>query len=540
MSPPPVRRPSATSASGRKVSRVGAGDQRLRRQRRKRREQRRAASGSRCTAGSSSSSRGAEPRASAITAAWRQDQPDQQRLLLSGAGQRGGGAGCGIGQRHVGAMRAQRRGARRGVARAVGRQAGAQPVLHRHRWLGSPGARRSGRPGRSVPRGTRPPRRLASAAFSRPTRAMRAAVAATAWRAISSSRPASQDGSQPPPGRPSWSKRLRLPMAASCAAISRAWPGSSAQTSRSRKRRRPDRPSRNSRSICGVSQTAAMRAAISAWLRGAAPSRRNTRRCPGSGVGCWPAPAPGLARGLAPGLTRGWRAGADIGLALGCGEAASHRPTAGRAMALQVGGPRAAQAAAGTSSDTASSRLVLPLPFGPNSTAIRAARPPGQRRVAAEVGQRQTQQLHAGSICGRGAGSVNGGRVRSASWWSKMHGRRPWPATNLFTRGGPFHSWRACSLVAGCADVLHPFLRKPGGVPLAIELVALRAAPYETLAEQWPNGTGHSSSNGSGVRGWSAAMPMTSRMSGSHPWDRSWRKRDVGTLHLPCRGSVQS
>ena len=79
---------------------------------------------------------------------------------------------------------------------------------------------------------------------------------------------------------PSASRRLRCAVAASCAATSRAWPGSSAQTSRSRKRRRPDVPSWNSRSICGVSQTAATRAAISAWLRGAAPSRRNTRRFP--------------------------------------------------------------------------------------------------------------------------------------------------------------------------------------------------------------------------------------------------------------------
>ena len=127
---------------------------------------------------------------------------------------------------------------------------------------------------------------------------------------------------------PAASRRLRLAIAVSCAATSRAWPGSSAQTSRSRKRRRPDAPSWNSRSICGVSQTAATRSASSAWLRGAAPSRRNTRRSAGPS---------------------GRRAGADVAGALRRVEAPGDRPGAGRAVAAprEVGQPRAAQAAAG-------------------------------------------------------------------------------------------------------------------------------------------------------------------------------------------------
>ena len=224
-----------------------------------------------------------------------------------------------------------------------------------------PAARRSGRRSAIRAAGKAPAAPPASAAFSRATSAARAAVAATAWRAIASSSPASQAAS----ARPSASSRLRLAIAVSCAATSRAWPGSSAQTSRSRKRRRPAAPSWNSRSICGVSQTAATRAAISAWLRGAAPSRRNTRRS---------------------GRPVRRRAGADIDLARGRGEPRRRPPRRRRP------GPRRARSATraprrprpGTSREIASSRLVLPLPFGPNSTTIVPARAPGQRGVVAK------------------------------------------------------------------------------------------------------------------------------------------------------------
>ena len=134
------------------------------------------------------------------------------------------------------------------------------------------------------------------------------------------------------------------------AAISRAWPGSSAQTRRSRKRRRPDRPSWNRRSICGVSQTAAIRRAMSAWLRGAAPSRRKTRR-PDSGS----APVPIL-------VSPSWV----------CRRALTAHPPGppwrGRSALRAPRRPRP-----GTSRERASSRLVLPVPFGPYSTLIRVA-----------------------------------------------------------------------------------------------------------------------------------------------------------------------
>ena len=62
-----------------------------------------------------------------------QHHADQQRLLLAGAGLFGRECRRGVGQPHVGAVRAERGGAGGGVARAVGGEAGAQPVLHRQR-----------------------------------------------------------------------------------------------------------------------------------------------------------------------------------------------------------------------------------------------------------------------------------------------------------------------------------------------------------------------------------------------------------------------
>ena len=370
-----------------------------------------------------------------------QDHADQQRLLLAGAGQRGRRCRCGVGQRHVGAVRAQRRGAGGGVARAVGREAGAQPVLHRQRGLGrqpvGDRADQADPAGGNAP--TAPPRKCRVQACHQ-----------------GHARGGGGDGVARhgvlQPGEPGRGPDRALAPAGGCGCPWRR----RARRSRGRGRVPAPRPagrgsgggrtapSWNSRSICGVSQTAATRAAISAWLRGAAPSRRKTRRSRWRPSGGVPVPM-------------------SHGSPCAVANRPATRPAAGgrrRRARSAIRAPRRPRP--GTSSETASSRLVLPLPFGPNSTAMRRARPPGQRRVAAEVGQRQAQQLHDGSKCGRGARSVNGGRVRSASWWSKMHGRRPWPATNLFTRGGPFHSWRACSLVAGCADVSPPIPAQTG------------------------------------------------------------------------------
>jgi hypothetical protein len=136
-------------------------------------------------------------------------------------------------------------------------------------------------------------------------------------------------GHRVPPARrarrdplPCPSSRLRSAIAAWWAATSRAWDSSSAKTSRSRKRRRPEALSPNSRSICGVSQTAATRAAM---RPGCAAARHRAGR-----------------RGArsAPGRT----AGADVERPSGRLEAPGDRPGCG-AMPRHVGDPGTAQAA---------------------------------------------------------------------------------------------------------------------------------------------------------------------------------------------------
>ena len=188
----------------------------------------------------------------------------------------------------------------------------------------------------------------ASTAFRRSTSPARAAVAATACRAMLSSRPASQAGSAPPCAN----SRLRPDIAVSYADTSRAWPGSSAQTRRSRKRRRPEALSWNSRSICGVSQTHAQAFATSAWLRGAAPSRRNTRRSAGPSGG---EPVP-ISRSTPSCVKRPFT---------------PQRP--GAPGPRRASSPRRAprNPRPGASRETASSRLVLPEPLGPVMTAMR-------------------------------------------------------------------------------------------------------------------------------------------------------------------------
>ena len=314
---------------------------------------------SRCTAGSSSSSSGAIPRASAISAACARTTPISIALLLarcwrttrrarcrhpSAACPPGGRPACWCRPPHV-----------RAAARCQFEPA--QPVLHRQSGLARGQPRRPpGRARASLARGKLA--EAAGAAFSRATKPARAADTATAWRATASSSPLSQAASgRAPASRAPARTRRRSASAVSWAATSRAWPGSSAHTRRSRKRRRPAAPSANSVSICGVSQITAMRAASSAWLRGSAPSSRNTRRSPppaGSPVPMSVCAAPSLSRpatAQVPGPS--CRAISD----------SRERPK-----------PRP-----GLSRDIASSRLVLPEPFGPVITAIR----PAGRQVSA-------------------------------------------------------------------------------------------------------------------------------------------------------------
>ncbi len=86
---------------------------------------------------------------------------------------------------------------------------------------------------------------------------------------------------------------------------------------------------------------------MAAWERGASPSRRNTRRSAGPSGG---EPVP-IARPSA-----------------NCA-ATPHRP--GPALARQIANLALRSPRPGTSRDTASSKLVFPLPFGPVMTAIR-------------------------------------------------------------------------------------------------------------------------------------------------------------------------
>ena len=139
-----------------------------------------------------------KPRAVGDQRRMAEHEADQQRLLLAGAGLGGAAAGRGVGQRHVGPVGAAVRCCRprhRGRDRRRGwRAASPRPPAPGR----PPAARRSGRRRRSGRWGRGPWRPAASAALSRAARPDRAAVTATAWRAIASSSPASQAASAPP------------------------------------------------------------------------------------------------------------------------------------------------------------------------------------------------------------------------------------------------------------------------------------------------------------------------------------------------------
>ena len=89
--------------------------------------------------------------------------------------------------------------------------AGPQPILHRQRRLLSQAVGDRVQPSASRATGNRPAAPAASTAFSRDTSTARAAVTATACRAMLSSTPASQAGSAPAAA----SSRLRLDIAVS-------------------------------------------------------------------------------------------------------------------------------------------------------------------------------------------------------------------------------------------------------------------------------------------------------------------------------------
>ncbi len=207
---------------------------------------------------------------------------------------------------------------------------------------------------------------------------------------------------------------------------------------RSRKRRRPDAASWNSRSICGVNQTAATRSASSACARTGWPSRRKTRRSelpsgslpvPMSKSPCGVAKRPAMAQGRAASSAR--------------------RPSSPiRAPRRPRPGPRR---------EIASSRFVLPAPFSPAMAtmgAVKATSRDGQERKSVRrrrvrrsirceksIGGGEPPPSPLPSLSGRiAAGDARGVRHASASartapraspcrarWWARRRRRRGTP-----------------------------------------------------------------------------------------------------------------
>ena len=108
-SPPCTRSPSAMPGERQEGLGVGAGDQRLRRQFHQRREQRRAAVRIEMHRRFVEQQHRREAARLGDQRGMAQDDADQQRLLLAGGRDRRRRAGHGIGQHHVGAVRADRR-----------------------------------------------------------------------------------------------------------------------------------------------------------------------------------------------------------------------------------------------------------------------------------------------------------------------------------------------------------------------------------------------------------------------------------------------
>ncbi len=313
---------------------------------------------------------------------------DQQRLLLAGAGLAGRQAARRIQQRHVGAVRAERRGPSRGIARRwrpPGRRAASPPPP-----APGLGASRSaiGQDSAICAAG-KPPTRVAIEAFSRATSAARDAVAATACRAIGPPARQARRGrrSLPPAGGCGW------PWRPSCAAISRACAGL----------QRADQP---------VQEAAAAGGAFleqPVHLRGE-PDRGN----PGGDLrlaarrGAVQAEHAPLRRTLRRG------AGADLHLAGRRGETRGNGPGgAARATPRQLADARTAQAAARHQQRYRLQQIGLAAAVRAEDRDNARRRPPGQVGVAAEIRQVQTPE----------AKRAHGGRPGGFAPWTPSKGQ---------------------------------------------------------------------------------------------------------------------
>ena len=306
---------------------------------------------SRWAAISSSSSSGACPSRALEQAPrrpparWRSAAPSARRSSIR-AHRRASACGArrdrsGAGRRWCGRPR------RRGCARAPGARATSRP-RHRHARTATG---RSRRRATAAPPGRRPPRRAGASAQLRRAHRLRAAARHRdagfrhlVFQPVQPGRIARAEFQQPR----AFAHRGLI------AGGARAWPASKPSTSRSRNLRRPLALSMNSRSIAGVSQIICTSSPRSAELCAGAPFRRTWRRSPPS---------------------RPQRqAGADFIESRRRARHSPPRPTARRwaRRSVPCGYVRPAWRRAGrapaTASEIASSRLVLPAPFGPAST----------------------------------------------------------------------------------------------------------------------------------------------------------------------------
>jgi hypothetical protein len=99
-------------------------------------------------------------------------------------------------------------------------------------------------------------------------------------------------------------------------------------------------------------------------------------------------------------------AGADIHLPISRGEAAGNRPAARAAVPRQVGIARAAQSAAGNQQRHRLQQVGLAAAVRSEQHTDPRARPPGERGIIPEVGERQAKQAHM-PMCGRVTRQVN-------------------------------------------------------------------------------------------------------------------------------------
>ena len=175
-------------------------------------------------------------------------------------------------------------------------------------------------------------------------------------------------------------------MAASCAATSRAWPGSSAQTRRSRKRRRPD----------------------SALLEQPVHLRREPHRGDAGGDLRLAARRGAVETEHAP-------VGGTVGRAFRCRCRSRPPRVANRPATAQPPDPPCrgrsalrgpAQTAPGHQQRHRLQQVGLAAAVRSEQHADAGARPPGECRIVAEVGQCEADETHA-PICDRGAQNVN-------------------------------------------------------------------------------------------------------------------------------------